>query len=121
MTLLLPPPPRSRSTPSLPAVRFHTLTLTSYTFVTNAGIDRGATSENENWPQLTCDNGGVCRGAASNDWTPTEAALAAGLSIVVHDTPRASSGSGSKMICADLSLVDTMLPVIPYSPESMHP
>jgi len=58
----------------------------------------------ENWPEVMCDSSGVCRGDASNMWMPTDSALAAGLSIVVHDTPSASQGSGSKMLCADLVL-----------------
>ena len=56
----------------------------------------------ENWPEVTCANG-RCSGMASNDWVPLVADLAAGLSIAVHDTPAASSGSGSKMLCADLA------------------
>jgi hypothetical protein len=35
-------------------------------------------------------------------WQPTPAAIAAGLSIVIHDTPAAATGSGAKFMCADL-------------------
>ena len=59
---------------------------------------------NENWPAVTCRKG-KCTGMAWNDWLPTDTAHAAGLSIVVHDTLAAASGSGSKMLCADLSEV----------------
>jgi hypothetical protein len=53
----------------------------------------------ENWPITTCGADSMCTGTASNAWIPLESAV---LSIVVHDTPAASSGSGAKMICADL-------------------
>ena len=67
----------------------------------------------ENWPELTCGSDGICIGAAASGWQPTAAALAGTLSIVIHDTPRASAGSGAKMMCADLLLMeaDTDAPV----------
>ena len=62
-----------------------------------------ATAQNENWPMVTCDDAGMCSGSASSDWVPRQEDLDAGLSIVVHDTPSSASGSGAKMLCADLS------------------
>ena len=75
----------------------------------------------EHWPELACTaatgEGGAaeggeqdavavsCVGAAASRWKPTAAEIAAGLSIVVHDTPRATTGPGSKMMCADLDPV----------------
>jgi hypothetical protein len=59
----------------------------------------------ENWPEVQCDSGGTCRGSALNWWSPTDAVLVSGLSIVIHDTPSATSGSGSKWMCADLVMV----------------
>ena len=61
-------------------------------------------ADNENWPMLTCDNT-TCTGEATSMWFPTADALAAGMSIVIHDTPAAESGSGSKYLCADLNIV----------------
>jgi hypothetical protein len=65
-------------------------------------------SVNENWPTVNCDATGACTGFASNYWAPTDAALAHGLSIIIHDTPAAraagASGSGSRWLCADLML-----------------
>ena len=60
----------------------------------------------ENWPTVQCDSNGMCGGVAWNDWAPLESALVSGLSIVIHDTPRASSGSGAKWMCADLAMVN---------------
>eukprot|EP00040_Diaphanoeca_grandis_P019366 m.102203 g.102203 ORF g.102203 m.102203 type:complete len:2059 (-) comp27392_c1_seq4:256-6432(-) len=61
-----------------------------------------ATSTNENWPTVSCDSQGICYGAATSMWNPSPKALAAGLSIVIHDTPNAAAGSGAKLFCADL-------------------
>ena len=59
---------------------------------------------NENWPMLSC-TGTLCSGEGTTMWQPTAAAIASGLSIVIHDTPSAASGSGAKYMCADLALV----------------
>ena len=75
----------------------------------------------EHWPESVCaaatgEEGGAesgeegavavsCVGTATSSWKPTAAEMAAGLSIVIHDTPRATTGSGSKMMCADLEAV----------------
>jgi hypothetical protein len=56
---------------------------------------------NENWPTVTCDSSGSCTGRAANTWVPTDAALRAGLSIVIHDT---AVTFYQKMFCADLEL-----------------
>ena len=69
----------------------------------NGGDGVTVDAVNENWPAVTCRKG-KCSGMAWNDWLPTAAAHAAGLSIVVHDTLAATTGSGSKMLCADLSV-----------------
>jgi len=62
-----------------------------------------ADSVSENWPTLACDSSGNCTGGASSAWVASAGALASGLSIVIHDTPNATNGSGLKMLCADLS------------------
>ena len=59
---------------------------------------------NENWPILMCTGELTCTSEATNAWQPTVAAIATGLSIVIHDTPSAASGSGLKYMCADLAL-----------------
>jgi hypothetical protein len=56
----------------------------------------------ENWPTLVCGSSGACTGGASSSWIALSGALTSGLSVVIHDTPNAASGSGSKMLCADL-------------------
>ena len=57
---------------------------------------------NENWLTISCI-GTVCTSEATSLWQPTAAVIATGLSIVIHDTPSATSGSGAKYMCADLA------------------
>ena len=66
----------------------------------NGGGTGAVDAVNENWPEVTCSNG-RCSGMASNEWAPAPGDVDT-LSIVVHDTPAAGSGSGDKMLCADL-------------------
>lgn len=58
----------------------------------------------EMWPTLVCNGTGYCTGGASSTWVATLAALNSGLSIVVHDTPGGTGGSGPKWLCADLAV-----------------
>ena len=46
----------------------------------------------ENWPTLQCDAQGRCSGTATSEWVPAHAALDAGLSVVIHDTPNSADG-----------------------------
>ena len=59
-------------------------------------------AENEIWPGFTTDGTGVGRAVVTNDFTVRPDAM----SIVIHDTPNASSGAGAKMLCLDLNRAD---------------
>ena len=59
-------------------------------------------SENEIWLGFTTDATGVGRAVVTSDFSVRPDAM----SIVVHDTPNASSGSGAKMLCLDLHRAD---------------
>ena len=69
-------------------------------------------------PTVTCDATGSCAGGAVNSWAPSEAAIHAGLSIVVHDTPNnGGSGSGSKMFRVDLMPPRVFKGAFPFRPS----
>ena len=55
--------------------------------------------QNEIWPGFTTDASGVGVASVVADFSVRPDAM----SVVVHDTPNASSGSGEKMLCADLN------------------
>jgi len=57
-----------------------------------------ADSDNEIWPAFTTDSTGVGRSEVTSSFSVRPDAMA----LVIHDTPNASSGSGEKMLCADL-------------------
>ena len=57
---------------------------------------------NEIWPGFTTDGTGVGRAEVTNDFTVRPDAM----SVVIHDTPNATSGSGAKMLCANLNRGD---------------
>ena len=50
----------------------------------------------------------IARCQAESRWIPPHEALSGGLSIVVHDTANAMSGSGAKFLCADLALPELL-------------
>ena len=57
--------------------------------------DASMTHQNENWPTVECSYTGLfCSGRANSLWTPSEDALDAGLSIVVH----VSAGRGGRLL-----------------------
>lgn len=64
----------------------------------NGGDGVTVDAVNENWPEVTCMDG-KCNGMAWSGWHPAAGDV---FSIVVHDTPAAATGSGAKMLCADL-------------------
>jgi len=57
---------------------------------------------NEIWPGFTTDATGVGRSEVTSDFSVRPDAM----SVVIHDTPNASSGSGAKMLCANLNRGD---------------
>lgn len=58
--------------------------------------------QNEIWPSFTTDASGVGRAQVVADYSVRPDAM----SVVIHDTPNASSGAGAKMLCADLNRTD---------------
>jgi len=54
---------------------------------------------NEIWPSFYVSDSGLGYAEVDHDWVARPDAV----SIVIHDTPNASSGSGAKMLCADLA------------------
>jgi hypothetical protein len=59
-------------------------------------------NQNEIWPGFVTDGSGVGRAQVIADFSVRPDAM----SVVIHDTPNASSGSGAKMLCANLNRTD---------------
>lgn len=57
---------------------------------------------NEIWPIFTTDASGRGYAEVTNNFIARDTAA----SVVIHDTPNASEGSGDKMLCANLNEVD---------------
>lgn len=57
---------------------------------------------NEIWPSFTTNSDGRGYISVTNNFIARDTAV----SIVIHDTPNAESGSGSKFLCADLEEID---------------